>query len=696
MKRLFKSQQKKKAKLRAGRGGVRTSRSWEKRNQERYKRGERREEGEDESKIIGEEIKKDAMGNLQITYRDYEKEARAKAEVDRQKALDILRLDTIRRDDIQLRLDDKAIDRQDNLLRERERLDQQREFRDRDDQFRHFQTQRDDVDSGYNRIFKGRKLDFLEAQMNQGNDFNQALLNLDEKINKRFDAAEERFTNLLSSAQDDSIEISDLTSQHPRVLEVPDVPEERWGPGWLEQGVDVEEGIAVDDNDEDFDLDQPELGFQSSDFKTRGGTPRPETPREAPRQYTEDLKPHKEKRQPIGAERTFDEDLSIIGSVMDIPEKGTPERLQFDNDLGAGNYNAEVEILKKDSRELQGQIEADKKRVEELTSSIEKDKKDVLQQNLEQLRSVNIGNAEGVLPSLNREDFEEILNPLTPLNITPAEQEKLIQSKAKIEGMPLILEEPDDEEELTFDDPLTKSSGHWTTTSEEEEEESKFIPDKYVKNQDVMYFRKRPGQQTKWVPAKIVDYKQDASGEPRVSISRTGGSKAKQQPVETEMDRIIPIPNAGELLNQQALREDMKKGILKPDENRKESKKSAFWEDRDKFIIRNNTSQEWRGIAPKGKSVINYHKENARNYEENTYYHTPLDDKDGWVEQSSGKRVIHPKFLDPAIKSGLLTIEKLEQRQPYKKGTTNPAGVGGGGTAFGFSEPLEPEAEDLE
>ena len=294
--------------------------------------------------------------------------------------------------------------------------------------------------------------------------------------------------------------------------------------------------------------------------------------------------------------------------------------------------------------------------------------------------------------------------------------------------MPLILEEPDEEEDLQIvdkpaltqgmplpdlgpllapDPPTVKlkpddfgyiqSDSPTTTEGEsEEEEESKFIPDKYVKNQDVMYFRKRPGQQTKWVPAKIVDYKQDASGEPRVSISRTGGSKAKQQPVETEMDRIIPIPNAGELLNQQALREDMKKGILKPDENRKESKKSAFWEDRDKFIIRNNTSQEWRGIAPKGKSVINYHKENPRNYEENTYYHTPLDDKDGWVEQSSGKRVIHPKFLDPAIKSGLLTIEKLEQRQPYKKGSTNPAGVGGGGTAFGFSEPLEPEAEDLE
>ena len=74
MKKLFKSQQKKKGRRRAGRGGVRRSRAEERREAERFKRGERREEGEDDSKIIGEEIKKDELGNLQITYRDIEKE----------------------------------------------------------------------------------------------------------------------------------------------------------------------------------------------------------------------------------------------------------------------------------------------------------------------------------------------------------------------------------------------------------------------------------------------------------------------------------------------------------------------------------------------------------------------------------------------------------------------------------------------
>ena len=58
MKKIYKSQQKKKKRIAKGRGGIRGSRSQEKRAQERQKRGERRAEGQDEPAIAA------ALGNL--------------------------------------------------------------------------------------------------------------------------------------------------------------------------------------------------------------------------------------------------------------------------------------------------------------------------------------------------------------------------------------------------------------------------------------------------------------------------------------------------------------------------------------------------------------------------------------------------------------------------------------------------------
>ena len=218
MKRLFKAQQKKKAKLRAGRGGIRGGRSREIRETERYKRGERRKEGTEEPEIIGEEVKKDAMGNLQITYRDYEAEARAKAQVDAQKILDIQRLDDIRRQDIQLRIDDKARDRQDLELRNNERLSMEREFRNRDDQWRQLKFNRDREKVQYDRTIEEKKLEYLETQMRQGQQFNQALFNLDANLNRRFDIAEDRMRNLMQT-NPNSIELVDLTNQNPDLMD---------------------------------------------------------------------------------------------------------------------------------------------------------------------------------------------------------------------------------------------------------------------------------------------------------------------------------------------------------------------------------------------------------------------------------------------------------------------------------------------
>ena len=113
---------------------------------------------------------------------------------------------------------------------------------------------------------------------------------------------------------------------------------------------------------------------------------------------------------------------------------------------------------------------------------------------------------------------------------------------------------------------------------------TKFVPGKYTKEQEVMYYR-----DNNWRPAKIVEHKSDDAGEAQLTIQRTSGTKTQRNtPVETEYSRVIPKPNDGERLKQFALREELKDGVmtkeLKP--GKKRLTKSADWEDRDKFIIK--------------------------------------------------------------------------------------------------------------
>ena len=217
MKKLFKSQQKKKGRRRAGRGGVRRSRAEERREAERFKRGERRDEGDDDSKIIGEEIKKDELGNLQITYRDVEKENAEKLRLEN-------RLDTIRLEDRKIRKDE-----QDNNLAFQEDRDienrlMQREFRDREDDFKQFQL--DMTDRGArttrqtDRVYQDAKLNLLEQKLEQGEDVFSALQNLDNKFTNMFDAATFQYNNLLAT-NPEGLEIENLVQANPRVIEPP-------------------------------------------------------------------------------------------------------------------------------------------------------------------------------------------------------------------------------------------------------------------------------------------------------------------------------------------------------------------------------------------------------------------------------------------------------------------------------------------
>ena len=383
MKRLFKSLQKKKKKLARGRGGIRTSRSWEKRQQERQKRGERRAEGEDEPSIIGEEVKQDSQGNMIITYRDYEKEAQAKAEADvmrdalriedrQERQLQMDRLDQIRREDIQLRFDERQRDRDDRLRREDEQFRIARENRTHEDLWRDLIMRRDDERDELNRIIEGRRLDIAQEQMGQGRQFIDALRDLELRFNQRFDAAEVQYRNLLQT-NPGGIEIQDLQQQNPQLgqpqeeSEFRELRDDVEATPTLQEILEEEEDILpTEETDEDFEGPQrPQRGIPTPQ---RPSQERPELPpRDAPEQpykppqarmYTEDLKPQgedygvkvggeKEDRQPRGAGRSLAEDLEIIDRIGGItaPPEGTPERIEWDNLLFSGKLDVKQPIL---------------------------------------------------------------------------------------------------------------------------------------------------------------------------------------------------------------------------------------------------------------------------------------------------------------------------------------------------------------
>ena len=514
MKKLFKSQQKKKGRRRAGRGGVRRSRAEERREAERFKRGERREEGEDDSKIIGEEIKKDDLGNLQITYRDVEKENAEKLRLEN-------RLDTIRLEDRKIRKDE-----QDNNLAFQEDRDienrlMQREFRDREDDFKQFQL--DMTDRGArtkrqtDRVYQDAKLNLLEQKLEQGEDVFSALQNLDNKFTNMFDAATFQYNNLLAT-NPAGLEIENLVQSNPRVIEPP--------------------GISIVDDDEPFNETDSEEEQEKKDKR---------------KAFLDNLSPGVNYTSATG------EEVGTLNPILSTEEKTVAE----------------------DNLADEGLFTVGSKKAEEV----------------------------GIVQS-----------PRPP---------------------------PD-----TADEPAP-------------EDNPQFNPGKYTKGQEVMYFRG-----DKWTPATIADYKSDDAGETQLAVLM--GDKT----IDTIDKNVIPTPTQAEKTRQAELREEIKSGIWKDKSiTRKESKASSFWEDRDKYLIHNQTDMEFKGIPARGKSVLNYHKEHGENSEENTYLHTPTDEDGTWLKAKS----LGPKFLDPAIESGILRLEKYEEKlsNPLNLDTPKDLSLGG-------------------
>ena len=514
MKKLFKSQQKKKGRRRAGRGGVRRSRAEERREAERFKRGERREEGEDDSKIIGEEIKKDDLGNLQITYRDVEKENAEKLRLEN-------RLDTIRLEDRKIRKDE-----QDNNLAFQEDRDienrlMQREFRDREDEFKQFQL--DMTDRGdrtkrqTDRVYQDAKLNLLEQKLEQGEDVFSALQNLDNKFTNMFDAATFQYNNLLAT-NPAGLEIENLVQSNPRVIEPP--------------------GISIVDDDEPFNETDSEEEQEKKDKR---------------KAFLDNLSPG------VNYTSTEGEEIGTLNPILSTEEKTIAEENLAD----------------------EGLFTVGSKKAEEV----------------------------GIVQS-----------PRPP---------------------------PD-----TADEPAP-------------EDNPQFNPGKYTKGQEVMYFRG-----DKWTPATIADYKSDDAGETQLAVLM--GDKT----IDTIDKNVIPTPTQAEKTRQAELREEIKSGIWKDKSiTRKESKASSFWEDRDKYLIHNQTDMEFKGIPARGKSVLNYHKEHGENSEENTYLHTPTDEDGTWLKAKS----LGPKFLDPALESGILRLEKYEEKlsNPLNLDTPKDLSLGG-------------------
>tara|TARA_R110000765_G_scaffold121137_4_gene217167 strand:+ start:1631 stop:3376 length:1746 start_codon:yes stop_codon:yes gene_type:complete len=506
MKKLFKSQQKKKGRRRAGRGGVRRSRAEERREAERFKRGERRDEGDDDSKIIGEEIKKDELGNLQITYRDVEKENAEKLRLEN-------RLDTIRLEDRKIRKDE-----QDNNLAFQEDRDienrlMQREFRDREDDFKQFQL--DMTDRGArtkrqtDRVYQDAKLNLLEQKLEQGEDVFSALQNLDNKFTNMFDAATFQYNNLLAT-NPEGLEIENLVQANPRVIEPP---------------VIEDLGIStVDDDDIPFNETDSEEEQDKKDKR---------------KAFLDNLSPG------VNYTSTAGDEVGTLNPILSTEEKTIAE----------------------DNLADEGLFTVGSKKAEEV----------------------------GIVQSIEDEPAPEITPDSNP----------------------------------------------------------KFDPGKYTKGQDVMYFRG-----DKWMNAKIADYKSDDAGETQLAVLM--GDKT----IDTVSENVIPTPTQAEKTRQSQLREELKSGIWKDKSiSKKDSGGSAFWEDRDKYLIHNQTDKEFKGIPARGKSVLNYHKEHNLENDptggrENTYLHTPTDADGTWTKAKS----IGPKFLDPALESGILRLEKYEEK----------------------------------
>ena len=519
MKKLFKSQQKKKGRRRAGRGGVRRSRAEERREAERFKRGERRDEGDDDSKIIGEEIKKDELGNLQITYRDIEKENAEKVRLEN-------RLDTIRLEDRQIRRDEQDVSFMYQEDRDTENRLMQREFRDREDEFKQFQL--DMTDRGdrtkrqTDRVYQDAKLNLLEQKLEQGDDVFNALQSLDTKFTTMFDAATFQYNNLLAT-NPQGLEIENLVQSNPRVIEPPQIEEV---------------GISTVGDDEPFEETDSEEEQEKKDKR---------------KAFLDALSPG------VNYTSTQGEEVGTLNPILSTEEKTEAE------------------------------------------------------ENL----------AEEGLFTVGSKKAEEVGIVQTPRG--------------------------------TADEPAPETL----------EVNPQFNPGKYTKGQDVMYFRG-----DKWTPATIADYKSDDAGETQLAVLM--GNKT----IDTIDKNVIPTPTQAEKTRQAELREEIKSGIWKDKSiTRKESKASSFWEDRDKYLIHNQTDMDFKGIPARGKSVLNYHKEHGENTDENTYLHTPTNEDGTWTKAKS----LGPKFLDPAIESGILRLEKFEEKlsDPLNIDTPKDLSLGG-------------------
>ena len=216
--------------------------------------------------------------------------------------------------------------------------------------------------------------------------------------------------------------------------------------------------------------------------------------------------------------------------------------------------------------------------------------------------------------------------------------------------IPTPAEEPSVEEPSPEVESAPPPSAQKKLTSKDTSNPANFIPGYFEPKQEVMYYRKDNKGKGLWRPAEVVDYQDGGEVGPLLSVKRTTGSGVKQQQVETTMDRVIPKPNPGELLKQKKLREELAGGVID---------RAQDWVDRDKFVLHNNTAQELYGIKPNGKSVIGYHKKTFGGGE-NTYFHSPLDDDGKYVGKKDGRN-LGPKFLDPSVNNGLLSLQKLDE-----------------------------------
>ena len=129
-----------------------------------------------------------------------------------------------------------------------------REGREREDMWRELVMRREDENVALNRALEGRRLDYMEAQMGQGQDFMSALQKLEGRLNKRFDTAQAQYLNLVDTAPN-SLAMHDLGGA-PQIQEIGDVE-----PAYQQLQEDLEElqegvpdvVIPTAETDEDFE-----------------------------------------------------------------------------------------------------------------------------------------------------------------------------------------------------------------------------------------------------------------------------------------------------------------------------------------------------------------------------------------------------------------------------------------------------------